>query len=330
MRDSLGSSATLISSDRPVATGWQITGFVILGAVLCVLGMFWSTIASLIEIWKSSRTFAHGFLVLPAACYLAWCYRQRWLPLTPVPSLWGVGAIMLTGTSWFLGYLANLIVLQQAAVVASLASLVWALLGSRIARVLSWPLGFLIFLLPIGTSIEPWLQNLTASFILFGLRVTDVPYLYDNHRITLSSGTWEVAPDCGGLRYLLPGLALGYAFGTLIYRHPARRLVFLAFCAAMLVVANGIRAYGVIMADHLGIAEGTDHRLFSYTIYSITIPLLYWLGVKWADTNMEAPIREPSLGPHGHDVRRTILVAAASVALLAAAPLSAWLWMGRP
>ena len=103
----------------------------------------------------------------------------------------------------------------------------------------------------------------------------------------LTSGTWKVDLDCGGLRYLLPGLALGYAFVTLIYRQPARRLVFLAVCAVLLMVANGIRAYGVIVGDHFGIAEGTDHRVFSYTIYGLTMPLLLWVGLRWQE-NMTA------------------------------------------
>jgi len=245
----------------------------------------------------------------------------------PAPSAWGMGALLLTGTVWLLGYLTHLMLLQQAAVVASLPSLVWAILGTEIFLILSWPLGFLVFLLPVGASLEPWLQNVTSWFILVGLDFTGIPYLYQDYRIAISSGTWEVARDCGGLRYLLPGLALGYAFATLIYEQPARRLIFLAVCAAMLMVANGLRAYGVIVGDHFGFAEGTDHRVFSYTIYGITIPLLYWLGLKWTDNKTVVWVRHET--PHerrGHDTRRTLLMAVASVALLAVAPLSVWLW----
>ena len=195
----------------------------------------------------------------------------------------GVGALIMAGTGWYIGYRANLLVLQQAALVASLLTLVWAILGTEIFRVLLWPLGFLVFMLPVGTSIEPWLQDFTAWFILIALKLTGIPYLYEGYRITIPSGTWEVAPDCGGLRYLLPGLSLGYAFAALIYRQSARRLAFLAICAVTLMIANGFRAYGIIVGNHLGIAEGADHRLFSYTIYGLTIPLLYWLGLRWTE-----------------------------------------------
>jgi exosortase A len=325
----VNSSPVIISGNRPVANEWQVIGVVVLTTILCVVALFWPTVASMIEVWKSSRTFGHGFLVLPAACYLVWCYRHKLTSLTPAPSGLGVLALIMTGTGWLLGHLTNLLVLQQAAVVASIPSLVWAILGTKIMKALAWPLGFLIFLLPVGTSIEPWLQDFTASFILFGLDLTGVQYLYEDHRIIIASGTWDVARDCGGLRYLLPGLALAYAFATLIYRHPARRLVFLVLCAAVLMLANGVRAYGVIISDHFGYVEGADHRLFSYMIYGITIPLLYWLGLKCSEPKVESPVRDATPIPVFHNPRKTMLMAVASLAVLAIAPLSVWLWMGR-
>jgi exosortase len=251
------------------------------------------------------------------------------MQLEPAPSPWGVAALALLGGGWFVGYVTEMVWLQQAAVVAMLPGLMWAILGKEIVKALAWPLGFLAFMLPVGTSIEPALQDLTAWFIQVGLQVTYIPYLYEDHRFVLTSGTWEVAPDCGGLRYLLPGLALGYAFVTLIYRQPARRLVFLALCAVMLMVANGFRAYGVIVGDHLGIAEGTDHRMFSYSIYGLTIPLLFWLGLRWQENTTVTSSQHATPDVH-HDIgtRRTILMAVAAAAVLALAPLSVWLWVG--
>jgi exosortase A len=324
-------SPNIIAEWEHGASQWPIPVLVIGIAWVTVVGLFWPTVHSMIAAWNSSRTFAHGFLVVPAAGYLIWCYRARVMVLVPAPSAWGIGAVSMAGMGWFIGYRTNLLVAQQAAVVASLIMLVWALLGAEIFRVLSWPLGFLVFMLPVGTSIEPWLQNFTAWFILIALNLTGIPFLYEEYRITIPSGTWDVAPDCGGLRYLLPGLALGYAFATLIYRQPARRLVFLVVCAAALMIANGIRAYGVIVGDHFGIAEGADHRLFSYTIFGLTIPLVFWLGVKWTEKKTVASSGDQGADVRqGHDIGKIVLTAIAAVALLAVAPLSVWLTAHTP
>ena len=82
----------------------------------------------------------------------------------------GVVALILLGSGWIVGYVTDVRWLQQAAVVAMLPGLMWAILGKEVVRTLLWPLGFLVFMLPVGTSIEPWLQDLTGWFIQVGFR----------------------------------------------------------------------------------------------------------------------------------------------------------------
>ncbi|MEK6802020.1 MAG: exosortase A [Nitrospirota bacterium] len=308
---------------RPTFPERQAAGLMLLSATLCVVAMFWPTILSMVDVWLSSRTFAHGFLVLPVVGYLVWSSRRRLVGLTPHPSVWGLVALLLSGSGWIAGALSGLVWLQQAAVVAVLPGLVWTIYGTEIVRTLSWPLGFLIFLLPVGTSLEPWLQDVTAWLILRGLDLSGIAYMYRDYHIIVGPANWEVAPDCAGLRYLLPGLSLGYAFAALIYRQPARRIVFLVFCAVALMVANGIRAYGVIVGNHLGIAAGADHRIFSYTIYGLTMPCLFWLGLKWKQR--VAP--DANLHPgaiHRLDTRKAVVMSFCGVGLLLLARFALW------
>lgn len=333
MRNVAHSAVTsAVPEAQPSSMDWGLMGLIVCAASLCVVGLLWETVRSMINLWASSRTFAHGFLVLPAMGYLIWCYRYKWMQLVPSPSAWGVAALILLGSGWFVGYVTALVWLQQAAVVAMLPGLMWTILGKEIVKTLSWPLGFLFFMLPVGTSIEPWLQDFTLWFIQVGLQCTNITYLYlpEKYQIVITSGTWEVNPDCAGLRYLLPGLALGYAFATVIYRNPARRLVFLVLCAVVLMVANGIRAYGVIVGDHFGIAEGTDHRVFSYAIYGLTIPFLFWLGSRWSENVTVTSSQHRTIDVRGGlDARKSVLMAIAAVAVLAVAPLSVLLWFNR-
>ncbi|SLM49953.1 membrane protein of unknown function [Nitrospira japonica] len=316
---------------RLASREWQVIGLIVLATTVCVIGLFWPTVESLVAAWSSSRTFAHGFLMLPVTGYLVWCCRQAWLPLTPEPSAWGVVALSAIGAAWLVGHRLNLIWLEQLAVIASLPGLVWTLLGTTIARAISWPLGLLIFMLPVGTSIEPWLQDFTTLFILGGLRLVDVPYLIQEYRITIASGTWEVAPDCGGLRYLLPGLALSYAFATLVYQQPVRRFTFLGISAVILMIANGIRAYGIIMGDYMGVAEGADHRIFSYTIYGLTMPLLFWCALRWEETKNVVFLGSSANSDRGsHVMKQAAVMALVSLSVLAIAPLSVQLWGFTP
>jgi exosortase len=219
----------------------------------------------------------------------------------------------------------NVTWLQEVAVVALIPGLILTLFGKDVSKTLSWPLGFLVFMVPFGTSIEPWLQDITTWFVRVGLDLAYIPYLPERHRFILTTGTWNVDPDCAGLRYLLPGLALGYAFVTLMYRSPSRRLGFLVVCFVVLLIANGIRAYTIILGDHFGIADGADHRVFSYAVYGLTMPLLLWFGLRWQD------LTKPSLSQHltgrvAEDVNtRAILMGIAALVILAVPPIVEWL-----
>jgi exosortase/archaeosortase family protein len=115
---------------------------------------------------------------------------------------------------------------------------------------------------------------------------------------------------------------------TLMYRRSNRRLLFLAVCAVVLLVANGIRAYTIILGDHFGIADGADHRVFSYTVYGLTMPLLLWFGLRWQENTARNPSRHRDVRSHLNP-RRVTLFAIAAVTVLAFARLSFWQWFNR-
>jgi exosortase len=182
---------------------------------------------------------------------------------------------------WWAGTRSGTLWVQQLAVLTIFPALLLTIMGMPVLRILAWPVAFIGFALPVGTSADPWLQALTARFIVTGLSALGIPHHQDGLLISLPSGIWEVEPDCSGLRYLLPGLALAYACTVLIHDTVRQRAGFLAVCAVSLILANGLRALSIILAAHLGIGMGADHRVFSYSIYGLTVVSLGWLGLRW-------------------------------------------------
>jgi exosortase A len=323
---------TIAGSDiHALLGGWRSSGLAFLITMLCVIPLYWGTIEGMVEMWANSRTFAHGFLILPATAYLIWSGRDLWIRHEAYPNVWGLGALFIAACAWLIGGATKVIWLKEIAVVAMIPGLILTLFGKDVSKTLSWPLGFLIFMVPVGTAIEPWLQDLATWFVRVGLDLAGIPYLPERHRFILTTGTWNVDPDCAGLRYLLPGLALGYAFVTLMYRRSSRRLLFLAVCAVVLLVANGIRAYTIILGDHFGIADGADHRIFSYTVYGLTMPLLLWFGLRWQDT-MKPPISQHLVTASVREdvTTKAIVMGIAALVILALPPITKWLGHIRP
>jgi exosortase A len=332
-------SSSIRSTQISLSPDWLTAGVVVLVSTGVILALFSQTLGTMVRAWQT-RTFSHGFLVLPAVLYLTWCYRDRLTGLVPTPNRWGLPVLLMIGMVWLIGGLKDMLIVQQCAVVAMLPGLVWTTFGTSVTRAILYPLGFLYFAIPVGTFLEPWLQDFTAAFVATGMRLVGIPVYWEGNFLAHPSKTWWIAPDCAGLRYLFSGMALGYLYTAVVYRRPLRRLGFLLVCVPVLIVANGLRAYGIIVTDYLGIADGTDHRVFSYSIYAMTVFPLLWLGLRWRDTapDHNSP-RSSGFWPIPPTTRESYprsssleiaLTALCGVGLLAIAPLTTWLFGSLP
>jgi exosortase A len=295
----------------------QKAWLMVLVSWLIIIGLFWETFVTMANTWAESRTFAHGFLVLPATLYLMSCYRGHLTRLGLSPSRLGLMALAGAAGVWLLGSEFRAPLIQQISVLMMLVAVVWSTLGTDVIRVLAYPLGFLVFALPIGTSVEPWLQDVTAAFIATGLHLTGIPMHWEGYFITISSNTWEVVRDCGGLRYILPGLALAYLYSGVVYKRALRRCAFILASLVLLMLGNGVRAYSIILSDHLGLVNGADHRLFSYSIYGIIILSLFRLGLRWRDDRPRAVSSEECSTQVSPPLGRIAFHAIGAVTLLA-------------
>lgn len=256
-------------------------GLVVTCVIIGVLA--WPTTYVFVDLWSRSRTYAHGFLIIPATWYMIWEYRGRWMVHSPRPDPRGIALLVGLCAAWMVARLFGAQLLELTAVLLALPVLILAYCGERVLREVAWPLGLLIFALPGGAGLEPMLQQFTAEFIAVGLSLSTVPYERDGLLFHLSTRTWEVAMDCGGLRYLLPGLVLAYIFSGLVHRRALHRVHFLLISMVGFVMGNGVRATAIILGDHLGITEGTDHRVFSYSVFGALLLALWWIGLRWEE-----------------------------------------------
>jgi exosortase len=155
----------------------------------------------------------------------------------------------------------------------------------QMLHILAWPVGLLLLGYPLKPFIDPWLQLLTAWGVTGGLALLQIPYASDGGQVLVSSGKWMVAPDCGGFRYLLPGLAIEWVVATMLYTQWRHRAIFLGWCAVALLLTNVLRALWIIVASHWGWAYNPDHRMMTYGIYEVTLGGLAWGGWMWRQTS---------------------------------------------
>lgn len=261
------------------------------GTIVLSLLIHWPTVVSIVTIWAESSTFSHGFIVFPIALGLVWLCRKQLARLVPEPSLSGFSALALLSLLWLVAGYSNILVLQQFAVVAIIPALVWSLLGRRVVSRIKFPLFYLFFAVPAGEALIPYLMDFTAAFTAKAVQLSGIPIHRDGLFFSIPSGDFEVARTCSGVRYLIASLALGTLYAYLSYRSFRRRAAFVVLSIVVPILANGIRAYGIVMIAHfsnLRYATGVDHIIYGWLFFGVVMLLLFWGGSFFREEDYDA------------------------------------------
>ncbi|MBU8536714.1 exosortase A [Falsiroseomonas tokyonensis] len=307
------------------AGGWALP-LAGLGLGLLALGLlFRAEVEAAVATWDRSAAYGHCWLVLPIAAWLAWQRRARLVQLRPAPSLVLALPALGAALAWLVAERLGIMEGRQFALVGLAWVLVLAVLGWRIALAMAAPLAYLIFLVPFGEFATPFLQDVTLRMILAGLRLLGIPFYADGLVIEIPAGTFLVAEACAGLRFLIATIAFGALYALVMFRSPGRRLLVLLLAVVVPILANGIRALGIVLlGHHLGSAEAAaaDHLIYGWVFFSVVLLLLVLAGLPF---RQDASVPVASAPPRQAPARPALALGAAALAvgLGAAGPLAA-------
>jgi exosortase A len=250
-------------------------------AVLIILPLtFHPTASALLAAWNGVTAYNYCFLILPVSAYLTWERRDALFATTPRPNVFGFALLLLASAVWLLGELSGTYVVSEFALVAMAQSVVLAMLGIQTTRILIFPLMYLLFLVPAGESLIPGLQALTARSAVALLKLTGIPVRSDGLMIYLPNATWIVAEACAGVKFLIASLAVGVLLSGIILRSWRRRAIFLGLSVIVPIVANGFRAFMIVVISYLTnnkYAAGVDHVLYGWVLFAAV--LLGMIGI---------------------------------------------------
>ena len=103
--------------------------------------------------------------------------------------------------------------------------------------------------------------------------------------LSIPRGDFEVAKACSGIRYLIASVSLGTFYAYLTYQSWGRRLLFVSMAIALPILANGLRAYGIVMIAHftnMKHAVGVDHLIYGWLFFGVLMFVLFWVGGRYA------------------------------------------------
>ncbi|WP_284125633.1 exosortase A [Parerythrobacter aestuarii] len=258
-------------------------------AILLVTVRDWIAMA---DQWWNISTYNHVLLVPPIVAGIVWIRREELAKLAP--RAWWPGLLALGGALflWFLGTIGEVNTFSQLGAVAALQGAVLTLLGPRVAFALLFPLGYMLFLVPFGDELVPALQMITAEITIALTHWSGIQAEIEGVFIDTPAGLFEVAEACSGVKFLIAMIALGVLVAQTCFHSWKRRIIFLAVCVAVPIIANGIRAWGTIyIAQSQGIefAAGFDHIFYGWVFFAIVIAIVLGGAWRWFDRNPEDP-----------------------------------------
>ncbi len=278
--------------DRVAVTpGWPVALAGLVAIWLTTLWLYRHTLSAMVSTWSSSDTYAHGFVVPLISLWLVWRIRSDVAQLSPRPSLLTLALLLPVVLFWFAGDLVTVNAVTQLALVLMIILAVPAALGWSVTRATAFPLGFLLFAVPIGDFMLPQLMEWTADFTVLALRWSGIPVYREGLQFVIPSGSWSVVEACSGIRYLIASVTVGSLFAYLSYHSLGKRLLFVGVSILVPLVANWLRAYLIVMIGHLSgneLATGVDHLIYGWVFFGIVIMAMLLIGARWGDAPASA------------------------------------------
>ncbi len=272
---------------------WLKASAAFLSTLILMVLIFQQTIVDTAMIWwDASDTYVHGMFVVPAVMWMVWSQRGQYLSILPKPSYFGVAGLAIFALLWVISSMAGIAVGQQLSFFAMLPILVIAVFGLNISKQIWFSLLFIIFAVPMGEFLIPYLMKFTAWFSVSALQITGIPVFWEGLSFEIPSGKFEVVKACSGIRYLIASIALGYFYAFLTYRSTFRRLCFIALAVTFPILANGLRAYGIVIIAHLSSMEhatGFDHIIYGWVWFGVVMLLMFWIGTFWREDREDKP-----------------------------------------
>ena len=236
---------------------------------ILLLALFYPTLKWLLGEWLGNDYYSHGPLVPLISAFLAWRLWIKWLPeqrrIKPATIgllLFGAGLIVylyaLLQRAYFAASLAMIIII---------AGLVWYLLGTAALRRFAFPIGFLLFMVPLPF-VEPLsvpLAQFTGVISAAIVRLLGVPITVNGAQISLPNAELVVGAQCSGLRSIVTLMTLVALVIFLVEGAWWKKLLLALSSIVIAALGNVIRVASLLVVANIW---GADAAFKYYHDYS--------------------------------------------------------------
>lgn len=284
---------------------------------------YFDTLAHMVSVWSNSETYKHCFFIPFICLYLVYEKKNAFFSRPTRPLFWPVLLLMGFQCFFVAASVLKINLLMHLSAYLSFVLIILSTFGYRKVRVIFFPLLYLVFAVPIGEELVPILQKITADLSVGMLSLTPVPVFREGLYIHVPNGTFHVAEACAGIRFLIGTFSIGVLLAYLNYQKIWKRLLFTLLCLIVPVLANGFRAFGIMMIGYysdMEYATGADHLIYGWVFFAFVTLLIFWMSTFGADREISGTIAPSIDRPHSPDKYRHSVLISLSLCIVLLSP----------
>jgi exosortase A len=255
---------------------------------------FYQGIETAIGVWSVSEIFTHCFLIIPGAFYLILQKREALTQQGFKANYWLAFPLIAISILYVFGVTGDIRLFMHIATFTSLPLFIWMFIGNKAAQSIAFPLYFMLFSIPVGEQLIPYLQELTTDIAVPLIELSGVPIYRNGLYLDIPAGRFLVAEACSGISFLIASIVFGNLYAYLSFKTLTKQLVFILISIIVPILANALRVYGIVLTAHLTdmeYAAGADHIIYGGVFYAMVLFLLIVIGEKFRDKKPVATIK---------------------------------------
>ena len=246
-----------------IAKGDIIGGAMILGLVAV---MFYSTFDWLVYNWLNNSYYSHGFLVPLISGFFFWRRRDAFWRENRQPN--NLGLIMLAASlvMYLIAQVWQAYHLSAFALVVLLAGLAFHFLGEKATRRISFPLFFLLFMIPMlfVNRVSPALEAFTAQISTEVVSLLGIPAINLGSQIRLDNSSFVIGAACSGINSIVALATLVVIFIYILEGSGWGKGILLIMAVPIAMVANLFRLSSLLVIAHFFGAEAAMKYFHDY------------------------------------------------------------------
>ncbi len=247
---------------------------------------FYQGLSTAVKVWQVSEIFTHCFLVIPCSVYFIFQKRQRILSQPWLPNYWLLPAFVGLLFIQLFGSVGDIQLFMHIATFTSLPLMIWMVIGNKAAKEICFPLAFMLFSIPVGEQLIPYLQIITTDMAVPLLELSNVPIYRNGFYLDIPQGRFLVAEACSGISFLIASIVFGCFYAYLSFSTLSKQIIFVMLSILIPIIANALRVYGIVLTAHLTdmeYAAGADHIIYGGIFYTIILFILIIIGENFRD-----------------------------------------------